>query len=83
MKETSSDLFIGGQGGGVPWPDREREDLSGHPPPSLSPLTKTDNTFGLWTFDDEQDVPEIYFFDHARSGSPNKAEMAQTLTMVC
>jgi len=72
MKETSSDLFIGGQGGEFRGLIESVRICQGVHPPSLSPLTKTDNTFGLWTFDDEQDVPEIYFFDHARSGSPQQ-----------
>ena len=72
MKETSSDLFIGGQGGEFRGLIESVRICQGIHPPTLQPLTKTDNTFGLWTFDDEQDVPEIYFFDHARSGSPQQ-----------
>ena len=72
MKETSSDLFIGGQGGEYRGLIESVRICQGIHPPILQPLTKTDNTFGLWTFDDEQDSPDVFFFDNARSGSPQQ-----------
>ena len=72
MKEASSDLFIGGQGGEFRGLIESVRICQGVHPPSLQPLAKTDNTFGLWTFDDEHDIPEVYFFDNARSGSPQQ-----------
>jgi len=69
MREASSDLFIGGQGGEFRGMIESVRICQGIHPPTLQPLAKIDNTFGLWTFDDEYDIPDVHFFDHARPGT--------------
>ena len=72
LRQSSSDIFIGGRGGefrGIIESVRINQSIE---TPLLEPLVKTENTFGLWQFDDEYDIPEIYFFDNARPGATHQ-----------
>jgi len=68
LDDSSSDIFIGGKGGEFRGLIESVRITNGVETPILQPLTKTKNTFGLWNFNDEYDVPEVYFFDD-RGGS--------------
>ena len=68
LAQSSSDVFIGGRGGEFRGVIESVRIIHGEEPPKLQPLTKTENTFGLWDFDDEYDIPEVYFFDNAHNG---------------
>ena len=72
VSEKSSDLFIGGQGGEFRGVIESIRLNRGITDPKLEPLTNNDTTLGLWLFDDEFDIPEIYFFDNARSAVTNQ-----------
>ena len=67
VSQSSSDLFIGGQGGEYRGLIESVRLSKGVIEPKIEPLTKSDSTLGLWRFDDEIDVPDIYFFNNARS----------------
>ena len=66
VSESSSDLFIGGQGGEFRGLIESIRLSRGINDPKIESLTKLDTTLGLWRFDDEIDVPDIYFFNNAR-----------------
>lgn len=70
VTDVSSDIYIGGQGGEFRGIIESIRLASGIQNPKLQPLTKTEDTFGLWEFNDEYDSPDIYFFDNARPGTP-------------
>jgi len=70
VTDVSSDIYIGGQGGEFRGIIESIRLASGVQNPKLQPLTKTEDTFGLWEFNDEYDSPDIYFFDNARPGTP-------------
>ena len=72
LQESSSDIFIGGRGGEFRGAIESIRITQGIVDPKIEPLTKMQNTFGLWRFDDDYDIPEVYFFDHARSGATNQ-----------
>jgi hypothetical protein len=72
LNGDSSDLFIGGKGGEYRGIIESVRVSRGVVDPSLSPLLVTDETVGLWDFDDEIDVPNIHFFDNARETSPTQ-----------
>ena len=67
VSQSSSDLFIGGQGGEYRGLIESVRLSKGVTEPKIEPLTKTDSTLGLWRFDDDIDVPDIRFFNNARS----------------
>ena len=67
LAESSSDIFIGGQGGEFRGIIESVRISQGIVEPNVQPLTVTNSTFGLWTFDDEYHVPDVHFFDNARS----------------
>ena len=78
LQQSSSDIFIGGRGGefrGIIESIRINQSID---TPSIEPLVKTENTFGLWQFDDEYDVPEVYFFDNARPGATHQGRDGPT-----
>jgi len=68
LAQSSSDIFIGGRGGEFRGVIESIRIINGESPPKLQPLTKTENTVGLWDFDDEYDIPAVYFFDNAHNG---------------
>ena len=55
VNQSSSDIFIGGRGGEYRGIIESVRISQGIIDPLVEPLTKTQNTFGLWTFDDEYD----------------------------
>lgn len=67
VSQSSSDLFIGGQGGEYRGLIESVRLSKGVTEPKIEPLTKIDSTLGLWRFDDDIDVPDIRFFNNARS----------------
>ena len=78
LQQSSSDIFIGGRGGefrGIIESVRINQSIE---TPSIEPLVKTENTFGLWQFDDEYDIPEVYFFDNARPGATHQGRDGPT-----
>ena len=72
LEQSSSDIFIGGRGGEFRGAIESIRIAQGEIDPKIEPLSKTQNTFGLWTFDDEYDVPQVYFFDNARPGAAHQ-----------
>jgi hypothetical protein len=72
VSEKSSDLFIGGQGGEFRGLIESIRLNRGITDPRLEPLTNNDTTLGLWLFDDDFDIPDIHFFDYARSAVTNQ-----------
>tara|TARA_R110002020_G_scaffold170927_2_gene360852 strand:+ start:1546 stop:8064 length:6519 start_codon:yes stop_codon:yes gene_type:complete len=68
LADSSSDIFIGGKGGEFRGLIESVRITNGVENPVLQPLISTKNTFGLWDFNDEYEVPEVYFFDD-RGGS--------------
>ena len=72
LQESSSDIFIGGRGGefrGIIESVRINQSID---VPTIEPLVRTENTVGLWKFDDEYDIPDVYFFDNARPGATHQ-----------
>lgn len=63
-KAFSSDLHIGGTGGQYRGVIESVRISRGIVAPQLQPLTKTQDTIGLWDFEDEIDVPDLYFFNN-------------------
>ncbi len=67
LDESSSDLFIGGQGGEFRGIIESVRISQGEINPVVQPLTRLESTFGLWSFNDEQSIPDVRFFNNARS----------------
>jgi len=72
VAEKSSDLFIGGQGGEFRGIIESIRLNRGITDPKLEPLTNNDTTLGLWLFEDDFEMPDIYFFDNARAAVTNQ-----------
>ena len=70
LRDSTSDIWIGGQGGEFRGVIESIRISHGINEPLLEPLTKTEKTVGIWDFEDEIDIPEVYFFDHGRPGTP-------------
>tara|TARA_R110002020_G_scaffold79096_5_gene198465 strand:+ start:393 stop:7007 length:6615 start_codon:yes stop_codon:yes gene_type:complete len=70
LRDSTSDIWIGGQGGEFRGIIESVRISHGINTPLLEPLTKTEKTVGMWDFEDEIDIPEVYFFDHGRPGTP-------------
>ena len=70
LRDSTSDIFIGGQGGEFRGIIESVRINHGIMNPTLEPLLKSEKTVGIWDFDDEHDIPEVYFFDNARPGTP-------------
>ena len=60
----SSDLYIGGTGGQYRGVIESVRISRGIVAPNLQPFTKTQDTIGLWDFEDEIDVPDLYFYNN-------------------
>jgi len=60
----SSDLYIGGTGGQYRGIIESVRISRGIVAPQLQPFTKTQDTIGLWNFEDEIDVPNLFFFNN-------------------
>jgi len=72
IQSSSSDLFIGGKGGEFRGIIESVRISRGVIKPKLEPLSKTPDTMGLWDFEDEDDIPELYFYNN-RSPAHTKA----------
>jgi len=92
VRSFSSDVFIGGMGGEFRGVIESVRVSRGVIDPMLRPLTKTSETAGLWNFEDEIDIPEVYFYNnknplHPSSGKDGavreKSEGLMPLPMVC
>jgi len=73
IQASSSDLFIGGRGGEFRGVIESVRISRGVVAPKLQPFTKQENTMGLWDFEDEDDIPDLFFANHK---SPAQAEYA-------
>ena len=72
LDNVSSDLFIGGQGGEYRGIIESVRIDRGTNAPLLQPLTITDQTVGLWDFEDELDIPSLHFFNNKNESSPSQ-----------
>lgn len=73
LKNTSSDMFIGGRGGeyrGIIESVRLNRGITN---PALGNLLVTNETIGLWDFNDDIEVPDVHFFDNAFEASPTQS----------
>jgi hypothetical protein len=69
LDNVSSDFFIGGRGGEFRGVIESVRINKGETSPLLQPLAVTDETIGLWDFEDEINIPSIHFFDNANESS--------------
>jgi hypothetical protein len=91
IRSFSSDVFIGGQGGEFRGVIESIRISRGEIDPILKPFTLTPDTAGLWNFEDEVEIPDIYFFNnknpiHAHSGKDGAGDKNEGLMpepMVC
>jgi len=91
VRSFSSDLFIGGQGGEFRGIIESIRISRGIVEPILRPFTVTPDTVGLWDFEDEDYVPDLYFFNnrnpvHLHSGKDGTGRVDDGLMpipMVC
>ncbi len=72
LDNVSSDFFIGGRGGEYRGIIESVRIDRGTNAPLLSPLTTTDQTVGLWDFEDDLDVPNLHFFNNKNESSPTQ-----------
>lgn len=70
LDNVSSDFFIGGRGGEYRGIIESIRIEKGETTPILQPLTVTDQTIGLWDFNDEFHIPKYYFFNNRNESSP-------------
>lgn len=64
IQSVSSDMFIGGRGGEFRGIIESVRISRGTVTPKIQPFTKQTNTMGLWDFEDEDDIPELYFANY-------------------
>ena len=74
LKNTSSDVFIGGRGGEYRGLIESVRINRGVSSPTIEPLTLQDATIGLWDFNDDIQIPDIHFFDNAFEVSPSQSK---------
>lgn len=72
LDNVSSDLFIGGRGGEYRGIIESVRIDRGTNAPLLQPLAITDQTVGLWDFEDELDIPDLHFFNNKNESSPSQ-----------
>lgn len=72
LDNVSSDFFIGGRGGEFRGIIESVRIQRGETIPALQPFTVTDETIGLWDFNDEIDVPSLHFFANKNEASPSQ-----------
>ena len=77
VRSFSSDVFIGGMGGEFRGVIESVRISRGVIDPMLRPLTKTNETAGLWNFEDEIDIPEVYFFNNKNPLHPSSVKMVR------
>jgi hypothetical protein len=69
LDNVSSDMYIGGRGGEYRGIIESIRIERGVNSPILQPLTVTDQTVGLWDFEDEIDIPDLHFFNNKNESS--------------
>ena len=74
LKNTSSDIYIGGRGGEYRGLIEGVRINRGITTPKIRPLTLQDATIGLWDFNDDIKIPNIHFFDNAFEVSPSQSK---------
>ena len=70
LDNVSSDMFIGGRGGEFRGIIESVRIENGENSPTLDVLTVTDQTIGLWDFEDEIEIPSINFFNNRNEAAP-------------
>ena len=70
LDNVSSDLFIGGRGGEFRGIIESIRIDNGEDMPILGPLSVTDQTIGLWDFEDEIHIPPLHFFNNRNEAAP-------------
>ena len=70
LDNVSSDMFIGGRGGEFRGIIESIRIENGENSPTLDVLTVTDQTIGLWDFEDEIQIPSINFFNNRNEAAP-------------
>ena len=90
IRSGSSDVFIGGRGGEYRGIIESVRISRGIITPLMQPFTATADCVGLWDFDDEIDIPQIFFFSgktpaQAQTGNDGVGDESATmpLPMVC
>ena len=88
VRSFSSDVFIGGMGGEFRGVIESVRISRGVIEPILRPFTSNPDTAGLWNFEDEVDIPDLYFFNnknpsHSYSGVDGVGDGLMPLPMVC
>lgn len=74
VKSGSSDLFIGGEGGEYRGVIESVRISRGLIDPVVRPLTSTPDTVGLWDFEDEDDIPQLFFFNNKNPAHPQQGK---------
>lgn len=74
IKSSSSDLFIGGRGGEYRGVIESVRVSRGVIEPKMQPLTLLPDTVGLWTFEDEDDIPNLHFFNNRNPAHPHQGK---------
>ena len=91
IRSGSSDLFIGGQGGEFRGVIESVRVSRGIIEPKMQPFTVLPDAVGLWNFEDEDDIPDLYFFNNRNPAHPHQGkdgvgrenEGLMPLPMVC
>jgi len=76
LDNVSSDLYIGGKGGEFKGIIDSVRISRGIITPVIQPLTSQDTTVGLWDFNDDIDIPELYFFNNRNEAVPTQGKEA-------
>jgi hypothetical protein len=91
IRSQSADLFIGGEGGEYRGIIESVRISRGVIEPKMRPFTTIPEAVGLWDFEDEDDIPQIYFFNNRNPAHPqqgkdgvgSEGEGLMPLPMVC
>tara|TARA_R110000824_G_scaffold3689_7_gene17475 strand:+ start:8935 stop:11571 length:2637 start_codon:yes stop_codon:yes gene_type:complete len=74
LKSSSSDIFIGGRGGEYRGIIESVRISRGVVEPKMQPLTLLADTVGLWMFEDEDDTPNLHFFNNRNPAHPHQGK---------
>ena len=74
IRVGSSDLFIGGEGGEYRGVIESVRISRGIVEPLVRPFTTTPDTVGLWDFEDEDDIPQLFFFNNKNPSHPHQGK---------
>lgn len=74
IRTASSDLFLGGQGGEYRGVIESVRISRGAIEPLMQPFTATAETVGLWDFEDEDDIPNLFFFNNRNPAHPQQGK---------